>query len=469
MEEQFSTEDTLIQSQKITSEIVNQEDAVLLHNQNNPLFDDSIFVEEFIQDKESNTNNSMDKLPFVHELKSNAEIYQKYLEHGDYDMLNGFRKSKRANSHIVHDIQLYNFNLDNQVIPEVEIPSVDLAIGEEGAIPKASLIELVGAIYDVYVVKTYNRKTPDNKEYEEKRRVKWDEVSHYGLNKETCDKLFSKSVIKQFLLMHMLPIDSEGYVFDVPYKQVADYLNVSVRTVKNNLKILEENKFIKLTPSVGMRKKHFDFTLLHYEQKLEKSYIKMSKPTFDTFLKIEDVNALRLGLRMYQRSIEKLARVDRLSNTAPKFDIEEIRCILPEYKVYPKAIEEMQKSMEEIFNNKLIDSELYFKIDKEQIPTTHQVRVYETINETIIAMLNKGLMYFYKKDKEDLLQLINQYGLAKTINNVKRMMADEKTLAILNKPDTSTDALGFGMVLRSLLDFNKSTIAIEKTPPHIIL
>ena len=88
-----------------------------------------------------------------------------------------------------------------------------------------------------------------------------------------------------------------------------------------------------------------------------------------------------------------------------------------------------------------------FSFNDELRPEQQQIKVYDAINKTVITLLKNGVKLFDKKDKSDLFQLANQYGLNKTIQAVEIMMNDERMMNSLNN-----EHYPFGMMLRGLLN-----------------
>ena len=130
--------------------------------------------------------------------KVNAEIYNtvKFSDKRD-EIIESSEKSMA----IYDDLALFRYNFDEVKLPKVELKeATPLSIREEGSIPVMSLIELIGAVQNVRVTRMYNKQNEDI----QKRTIIWDEVKKYGLREEVSKTLFSKSVIKQFLLLQLL-------------------------------------------------------------------------------------------------------------------------------------------------------------------------------------------------------------------------------------------------------------------------
>lgn len=391
--------------------------------------------------KAPNNTNINEESPILAKTKLHAEIFNavKFTDRRD-EIIESSEKSMS----ICDDLALFRYNFDEVELPKVELQKeTPLSIREEGSIPVMSLIELIGAVQNVKITRMYNKQNDDI----QKRNIIWDEVKKYSLREDVSKTLFSKSVIKQFLLLHMLPIGNNGSLFDVPYKLIADYLGVSIRTVQNNNKKLEEFGFISLDKE---RVKHFNYTLLHYAFKADEGrggYIKIARRGFEEFMSIKDVNVLRLGLRMYMRFIKEMENKKRASNEAPTYTIDEIKSFLPSYKTNPLSIQNLLDELKNLFNNLFVENVIAFSFNDELRPETEQTKVYDAVNKTVIALLKNGVKLFDKKDKNDLLQLANQYGLNKTIQAVEIMINDEKMMDSLN-----SGRYPFGMMLRSLLN-----------------
>lgn len=168
----------------------------------------------------------------------------------------------------------------------------------------------------------------------------------------------SKSALKQYIFYHFIPYNSLYVRKNVSYKIIADYCDVSIPTVKNNHRILEEFGLIE-TVATSFGKVDFKITDENYLHKSKKEggkgYITMSVDMLEHLLLFDNVNELKVELK-------KLLWVDAKSGNIGKnvrFNKENLTNMLPNY---------IQKSKKTL--HKIIDSPLsLFNVDRGSLNT----------------------------------------------------------------------------------------------------
>lgn len=176
------------------------------------------------------------------------------------------------------------------------------------------------------------------------------ESHDYKIPEEWKTHSFSKSQIKQLILYHMLPIDGCGFLTDISYKQMASYLGVSKRTIKNNNKIFVNLGIISVSSDY---RGYFNLLINDYEKYHlsfkeggNGGYIKVSNDFFqDTFMCLNDRTEMRYALRYYLKGV--------LNNEEFTYSIDEIKCFTPSYKKYPKAIRKVADKIKNAFKTNI--------------------------------------------------------------------------------------------------------------------
>ena len=203
----------------------------------------------------------------------------------------------------------------------------------------------------------------------------------------------SKSAIKQYIFYHFIPYNNHYIRKDISYREIANYCNISVPTVKANHKILEDFGLIE-TISTYYGKIDFKITdeaNLHKSKKNGgKGYITMSIDILDHLFSFNNVNELKVELK-------KLLWVDAKSSSIGKnirFNKENLVNMLPNY------IQKSKKAVNSIINSNLS----LFNIDRGGLNTLK----YQSKND--IDTKFKQLF----KDK-----VINIFGLNNTAFNKK--------------------------------------------------
>lgn len=195
---------------------------------------------------------------------------------------------------------------------------------------------------------------------------------------------WSESRIKQLLLYTNL-CDSTGLITYLSEESLAEKIGCSVRTVKLNNKIFKEAEIITWNRiysdfiSVEFTKYLVDILDLRLDKKNNKTYSSgyttLSSQDFEKLLALDDVNALRLSLRIL-RNVE----VDINLGNKEEFHLsyKEIKAFLPKYIGYKSAIKKVFSKVGGLFNVQLIDSKEkmsdFFSKNKATLPLVQKAK-----------------------------------------------------------------------------------------------
>lgn len=382
--------------------------------------------------------------------------------------------SVKENKDLFSKTELMYLDFENIALNYPEINVADLLFKEELSISTAKLIELVGAVQDVAVYRNSgikkvvssdslsaalpfednvsfdksDDKTDKNTFYQEikKRKTIWKEVDKYELDKKNVDTLFSKSTISLYLLLHALPLNANGNHFDVSISQIANKLNVTTKTICNNLDRLVSANF--LIVDFSRSNDLFSYHIVDYDARYDKykaGYIKMPKNVFLKLLTITDVNALRLALRMYLRFVKDYNQLARF-NKMPSYTLTEIRSILPRYVTHKKAVISLIEMISSIFECKLISDTLFFNVPQMYNHLAEEERIKRESNQIVLYLLKYVFAVLSKKDKEDVYQLVKQYSLHAVKLSIDKLLSHQDSLNSINNKEVD-----LGIVLRFII------------------
>lgn len=173
-----------------------------------------------------------------------------------------------------------------------------------------------------------------NKVYETHlKKVYRNEKNRYGSR-----KVLKRNAILLFMCLHFLNPDQAGHVY-VDIEDVAKLIGCDVKTIRNNLYLLNKHDYIILgrTECPG----YYQLFIKGYKDYFKKAsengrgYTTISKEFFQELLKVKDINSLRLILRNFLHSIESGAKnLGRKERT-----YKEVKRELPKY-VTQKSIKE---------------------------------------------------------------------------------------------------------------------------------
>lgn len=203
----------------------------------------------------------------------------------------------------------------------------------------------------------------------------------------------SKTAIKQYIFYHFIPSNASYVRKGVSYKEISNYCNISIPTVKANHKALEAFGLIESTASDYGK---IDFIITD-EYKLHKSkkeggsgYITMPLDILNHLLKFHNINELKVELK-------KLLWVDAKSGSIGKnvkFNKNNLVSILPDY------IKKSKKMLNKILNTNLT----LFKVDKGSLNTLKyetksdiDSRLISSLREKVISIFGLNNVAFNKK------------------------------------------------------------------------
>lgn len=230
----------------------------------------------------------------------------------------------------------------------------------------------------------------------------------------------SKLQLKQILLYHFLNIDNNGIVKNISTKEIAKFLNCSIKTVKNNNERLVKLNYI-LYSKISNDKFSIwltDYKNYHLTQKEGGSgYITMSKELLINLININTVNSLRLELRKLIEFDDQNIQTDEVNSG--KYTYQDIKRFLPKYLHYKGAIEDIINSGSNSFQTTIENNCITFKLKNEYNSELLRKDIINECEPLLNDYFNK--FNFIENEVIDILQMSIQYGTEKIKNSLNEI------------------------------------------------
>lgn len=214
----------------------------------------------------------------------------------------------------------------------------------------------------------------------------------------------------QFLLYHALDVGKGGFIKNVSEKEIANILDCTVKTVRNNNKRLSELHYIAFSKITSDRFNVliYDYNTYHLSAKEGgHGYIVMSVDLLMELIKIKNVNALRLELR-------KLVKFDdyNIKTTKPKpvkYTYKEISNFLPSYINYKAKIEEIMQKTPNTFDVAKTENGIKFKLKNIYNGKIIKKGLQRKYNSYIQNYCTRKGIVLREGECEDLVQMSFEY------------------------------------------------------------
>ena len=192
-------------------------------------------------------------------------------------------------------------------------------------------------------------------------------IYHNEKNRYGYRPMLKANAIKLFLLLHFYHPDNNGIVYNLEACELASVIGCNVRTVWNNLKVLEEYTYISYSKNeYGL----INVILNDYENyylpanKGGRGFLVMSK---ELLTKLNSTDSL-VSLRIFIRELLSLDSPELKGVASVDYkNIRDIRNTLPSY-CKPSVIKAKLTKNSDIFNVTFKDDVVRFEIDKTFIP-----------------------------------------------------------------------------------------------------
>ena len=220
-------------------------------------------------------------------------------------------------------------------------------------------------------------------------------IYHNEKNRYGYRPMLKANAIKLFLLLHFYHPDKNGIVYNLEACELASVIGCNVRTVWNNLKVLEEYTYISYSKNeYGL----INVILNDYENyylpanKGGRGFLVMSK---ELLTKLNSTDSL-VSLRIFIRELLSLDSPELKGVASVDYkNIRDIRNTLPSY-CKPSVIKAKLTKNSDIFNVTFKDDVVRFEIDKAYIPKNQKAYVHEEyvgILQNFIWEFNQNVAY----------------------------------------------------------------------------
>ena len=220
-------------------------------------------------------------------------------------------------------------------------------------------------------------------------------IYHNEKNRYGYRPMLKANAIKLFLLLHFYHPDNNGIVYNLDACDLASVIGCNVRTVWNNLKVLEEYTYISYSKNeYGL----INVILNDYENyylpanKGGRGFLVMSK---ELLTKLNSTDSL-VSLRIFIRELLSLDSPELKGVASVDYkNIRDIRNTLPAY-CKPSVIKAKLTKNSDIFNVTFKDDVVRFEIDKAYIPKNQKAYVHEEyvgILQNFIWEFNQNVAY----------------------------------------------------------------------------
>lgn len=334
---------------------------------------------------------------------------------------------------------------------ELESLGKKLALREIGRISRSSLVSLVGAMEKYSEMKEEERdysKCPSTcvftslpKERRDKicplmcdhdvpfkkKKTYINEAHQYRISDILLGHRFSKSQIQQFILYHMLPVDSDGFIQYVNIKQIASYLGYSVRTIKNNNKLFQE---LGLIAMAHQEKNTFNLFIVDYANyhKLREEggtgYVKLTKEFMHDLIRVAtNVNELRKSLRLYMQNDKDVGFHNKAESV---FTMTDIKRYLPKHLHHPKAVKKILAPISNVFSYHYNGALLTFQVKSTYDATCILHEKEQVIQKQALSIASDNQYSFTDKELTDIVQMGIEYGIENLLVVLKQILSDSR-------------------------------------------
>jgi hypothetical protein len=270
-----------------------------------------------------------------------------------------------------------------------------------------------------------------NRQMKSSKVVYMNERHKYNIKKELVveDNRLSKFQTLQLLSYHLLNVDSQGFVPFVSVKSLAEKLNCTVRTLKNNNKRMVELGMISVTYhganffSVQIK----DYDKYHLtKQEGGTGYVQMTKGFLEALFSMDNVNSIRLAIRALLKFDDE---VEVRKQDVCRYSYNDIKRFMPSNINHKKIIDELLMKTQSVFDIVTTDGyieislkdEFNGKVQKEEKEKEFKEKIEESIisiNEELFMAGEEG-MDLSETEIEDLSHLSMEYGIDLVLEGLK--------------------------------------------------
>ncbi|MEX3623777.1 hypothetical protein [Viridibacillus arvi] len=241
----------------------------------------------------------------------------------------------------------------------------------------------------------------------------------------------SKSQILQFIVYHFFAVDQRGVICHISEKEIAETINCTVKTVRNNNAVLSSVGLINFSHS--RTASEMNVQIIDFPKYFETNgfgYMELNFERFKEISNIEHVNSLRLELRkelVYDNA--EIKRQMKKDTTPSSVSFNDYKNITPKYAHYKGMMKQVADKGTSSFvtmiqgNNicfKLAEGKLNGKALKQKKRDEYKERINNYIQEQQCKILFKS-----NNDIDDLIQLSFEYSVERVMPALVQFINEE--------------------------------------------
>lgn len=261
--------------------------------------------------------------------------------------------------------------------------------------------------------------------------------NRYGDKNKIC-----RNAILLFILLHTYNPSKNGFVKEISLLQIAEKMNVNVKTVHNCINILVKNEYLfadKITANL------YNFILLDYPSYFYKAseggrgYIKMNQDVIESLLHIDSILAFRLILRQFLES-------DKTKDSVKTY--KELKLSLPAYCKRNVIMDKLKAYCSSIFDITINNDNIAFVLHKENDSTelyANECKEHELFFSELLSTLDDFVLSNHAESSvpellKNFIQDIENPVLFQ-MNGSKNIVKDLSRLACRYSREIVIDAL----------------------------
>lgn len=239
------------------------------------------------------------------------------------------------------------------------------------------------------------------------------EYNRYKINNKQVQEhgRFSKNLGLLYLALHFCQVDKQGFIKYVPEQALSELLDCNIRTVRANLKKLNELKLISMSKITSeLVAIHITGYESYHLSKEEKGtgYLQYPLEALHKLIELKDVNAMRVSLRVqleFDNHFEK-------ENNRVQITYKKAQEYLPSNMKYKKAIDSLLDKCEPIFTTAKGRTYFYAEVRPDcdgKIQKVEKEKYFGEELSTFIAEISDSTVT--AGEMENLIQLSFEYGI----------------------------------------------------------
>lgn len=290
-------------------------------------------------------------------------------------------------------------------------------------------------------------------------------IYHNEKNRYGYRPMLKSNAIKLFLMLHFYNPDRNGIIYDINPSELADMIGCNVRTIWNNLHVLQEYTYISYSKT---QYGFINVILNDYENyylpanKGGRGFLVMSKELMSRLNSIDSLVSLRIFIRellsLDSPDLKGVASVDYKN-------IRDIRNTLPAY-CKPSIIKAKLISTSDIFRVSFKDDVVRFEIDKTFIPKNQKACVHDEY----VDMLNQFVWNF----NQNVAYINSGENISDTFSSFFNMNTPVASYKLMKLSDIEIDDIAslslhysYEIVMNALSVVYKQYYMYEKTVSNL--